>query len=103
MAKMKKDLPCCRAAEEFLTWAKANKRLEAAMGYKVIPDRLQGLSGRVMPGGIHSFLIEHHQDLHRVPDTAGTWRQRGSMWISARRRLPLRAVMQTTAKPGPSR
>jgi integrase len=61
IAKKKKDISFEAAAEEFLAWAKANKRPKTAADYALIVNRLKKFFGGKMLGEIHPFLIEKYK------------------------------------------
>ncbi|MBN2320902.1 MAG: site-specific integrase [Acidobacteria bacterium] len=61
IAKKKKDISFEKAAEEFISWAKANKRPKTAAGYESIINRLkESFEGKTL-GQIHPFLIEKYK------------------------------------------
>jgi integrase len=61
IAKRRKDISFSDATEEFLKWAKANKREGTYVRYKSCVTRLKGFFGDRKLGDIHPFLIEKYK------------------------------------------
>ena len=69
IAKKKRDIPFQKAAEEFLAWARANKRPKTTAGYESIMGRLGEFFGDKMLSEIHPFLVEKYKQ-KRLADGA---------------------------------
>ncbi|MBN2242814.1 MAG: site-specific integrase [Acidobacteria bacterium] len=61
IAKRKRDISFEKASEEFLSWAKANKRPKTFRGYESIMSRLKEYFGGKKLSEIHPFLIEKYK------------------------------------------
>lgn len=69
IAKKKRDIPFQKAVEEFLAWARANKRPKTTAGYESIMGRLGEFFGDKMLSEIHPFLVEKYKQ-KRLADGA---------------------------------
>jgi Phage integrase, N-terminal SAM-like domain len=61
IARRRKDISFIDAVEEFLKWAKSNKREGTYVRYKSCVTRLKDFFGDRKLGDIHPFLIEKYK------------------------------------------
>ena len=69
IARKRKDMPFEKAADEFLAWARANKRPRTAKTYMSLLNQLRGYFGDRTLSGITPFLIEKYKQ-KRLADGA---------------------------------
>lgn len=61
IGRKRKDIAFDKAAEEFLKWARANKRPATVQSYESCVSRLKRSFSAKTLGQIHPFLIERHR------------------------------------------